>query len=169
MSSSIREGGPGDIPVLAQTVSTAFQDVAHRFGLTPENCPRHPSNCTEDWIRLALEQGVRYFVLEHEGNMAGCAALERSGSGVCFLERLSVLPPYRRRGFGRELVDHVLEEARKLGAQGVGIGIIADHGELREWYLKLGFIEGELKDFPHLPFRVLLMSFPLGCESREMP
>jgi GNAT superfamily N-acetyltransferase len=158
MNHFIREGTRGDIEILADTIRESFRDVADRFGLTLENSPRHPSNCTGDWIRLALDQGVRYFILEHDGLVAGCAALERSGSGTCYLERLCVLPLYRGKGFGRELVAKVLAEAGSLGALQVDIGIIADHTELREWYGKLGFVEGESRDFPHLPFRVLFMS-----------
>ena len=87
---------------------------------------------------------------------------ERAGSGVCYLERLCVLPGFRRRGFGEELVSRVLAEAVALGARQVDIGIIEKHTELREWYRKLGFTEGESKDFPHLPFRVLFMSKELA-------
>jgi len=33
-----------DTAVLAETIRGAFRDVAERFDLTEENCPRHPSN-----------------------------------------------------------------------------------------------------------------------------
>ena len=42
----------------------AFRGVAERFGLTDENCPRHASNCTADWIEKDMDRGVTYFVLE---------------------------------------------------------------------------------------------------------
>jgi diamine N-acetyltransferase len=158
MGSSIRKARSEDTEVLAETIRTSFRDVADRFGLTLENCPRHPSNCTKDWIRHALDQGITYFILEHEGAAAGCAALEHAGEGICYLERLAVLPRHRGQGSGRDLVSRVLSEAQSLGARQVDIGIIADHTELKEWYKKLGFVEGESKVFPHLPFRVLFMT-----------
>jgi ribosomal protein S18 acetylase RimI-like enzyme len=161
MSTIIREAGREDVATLAAVIRTAFRDVAERFGLTRENCPRHPSNCTGDWIQLAFDQGVRYFILEHQGEAAGCAALENAGSGVFYLERLAVFPAHRRRGFGRDLVSRVLAEARAQGGRQVDIGIMADHAELRAWYEKLGFTAGESRDFPHLPFRVLFMSLAL--------
>jgi hypothetical protein len=43
----------------------------------------------------------------------------------------------------------------------VSIGIIADHTILKNWYLKLGFIEGKTKSFDHLPFDVTFMSYDL--------
>ena len=154
----IRKCGEGDIEVLAETIRNSFRDVAERFGLTPENAPRHPSNCTAEWIRQEMEKGTVYFVLEGERHVAGCVALEQASSEVCYLERLGVIPDWRRNGFGKALVEKILSEAKLLGAVTVNIGIIAEHTELKNWYQKQGFVETETKEFPHLPFRVTLLS-----------
>lgn len=142
MRPEIRSCTPEDANTLAETISRSFKDVAERFGLTPENAPRHPSNCTPDWIRADMERGAAYFALEHNGSVAGCVALERAEPGLCYLERLAVLPAHRRHGFGEALVSRVLLEARLVGARRVGIGIIAAHTELKDWYRSLGFVEG---------------------------
>jgi N-acetylglutamate synthase-like GNAT family acetyltransferase len=157
----IREATPQEVPELVEIIRTAFQDVAVRFVLTEENCPKHPSNCHAAWIADALEKGVRYFVLDLEGVSRGCVALEQAGSEVCYLERLAVLPDQRRRGFGRALVEHVLYEAKMGGALRVDIGIISDHTELRDWYREIGFADQKTTSFPHLPFQVLFMSMAL--------
>jgi N-acetylglutamate synthase-like GNAT family acetyltransferase len=105
-----------------------------------------------------MRRGVIYFILESENVVSGCVALEVASSEVCYLERLGVLPNQRRDGFGKALVSHVLSEAKLLGALHVDIGIIAEDTELKAWYKRLGFIEAETKEFPHLPFRVTFMS-----------
>jgi N-acetylglutamate synthase-like GNAT family acetyltransferase len=135
--------------------------VAKHFDLTHENAPRHPSNCTEDWIKKDMERGVTYFVIENENIVVGCVALELANSEVSYLERLAVLPDQRRRGFGKKLLTHVLSESKLLGVQRVNIGIIAGHTELKNWYKEIGFVEGETKEFSHLPFRVTFMSYEL--------
>ncbi len=140
------------------SIRNAFFEVAVRFGLTEANCPKHPSNCKPDWIKEALAKGVRYFILDLDGDFCGCVALERAGPEVCYLERLAVLPAHQRQGFGRALVDHVLEEARLSGARQVDIGIIAEHFELKDWYKKIGFIELRKAHSPHFPFEILFMS-----------
>jgi N-acetylglutamate synthase-like GNAT family acetyltransferase len=147
-----------DAERLCEIIRRSFRDVADRFGLTPENAPRHPSNCTEEWIRDEIGRGTAYFVLEIENHAVGCVALQQADPEVCYLERLAVLPEYRRRGFGEALVSHVLSEAKKLGATRVEIGIIAEHTELKDWYEKLGFIETASRTFPHLPFTVCFLS-----------
>lgn len=150
-----------DIPILTETIRNSFRDVAERFCLTRENAPHHPSNCSDNWIRFDMERGVRYFIAEHEHQVAGCVAVEQAASGVCYLERLAVLPGHRRRGLGRILVDQVLSKAGELGADCVSIGIIDEHAELKSWYKKIGFVEGESRKFSTLPFLVTFMSYTL--------
>lgn len=158
MSYSIRQADIVDIPRIVGIIRNAFYEVAVRFNLTESNCPKHPSNCKTDWIEEALAKGARYFILNSEGDSCGCVALEQAGPEVCYLERLAVIPAQQRLGFGRALVDQVLEEARLSGARQVEIGIIAAHTELRDWYGKIGFVEQKTATFPHLPFEVLFMS-----------
>ena len=166
-NSKIRTCTQEDIGILVKVIRSSFKDVAERFGLTQENAPRHPSNCTEDWIQKDMERGVRYFVIENENSIVGCVALEQPNAEVCYLERLAVLPNQRRRGFAKALVNHVLSEARLLGAHRVSIGTIAEQTELKNWYKRIGFVEGESKEFPHLPFRVTFMSYELGKNCRQ--
>ena len=169
MSSTIRVCTNQDSQVLAEIIRKSFQDVAERFGLTKENAPRHPSNCTVDWIREDMERGVAYFAIENRDHVAGCVALERGNAGVCYLERLGVLPDDWGRGFGKALVEHALSEARRLGVSYVSIGIIAEHTELKDWYKKLGFVEGESREFPDLPFGVIFMSYAVSKSLRQCP
>jgi N-acetylglutamate synthase-like GNAT family acetyltransferase len=96
--------------------------------------------------------------LEKQNVPCGCVALERAQPDVFYLERLSVLPQFRRNGLGEVLVNHAVNESKKLGAHRVDIGIISDHTELRDWYKRLGFsIKSETR-FEHLPFKVTFMS-----------
>jgi N-acetylglutamate synthase-like GNAT family acetyltransferase len=157
----IGEAGHSDIPVLASLIRDSFRDVAERFDLTPENCPTHPSFCSDEWVKEAMDKGVRYFLLELEGTPCACAALERAGDEVCYLERLAVLPALRRRGYGKALVKEIEGEARAAGAQRLEIGIIAAQQDLRDWYLKLGFSEKGRKSFEHLPFEVTFMALEI--------
>lgn len=157
----IRAAGSADVPLLAGLIRDSFRDVAERFGLTPGNCAKHPSNCTEEWIRNDMTRGVMYYVLELDGTPGGCVALERENPDLCYLERLAVLPPERQKGLGNALVDHVFDQARSLGAKEISIGIISGQTELKRWYRKIGFVEGKTTEFKHLPFKVAFMTYAL--------
>jgi N-acetylglutamate synthase-like GNAT family acetyltransferase len=161
MSYEIREATAVDILRIVEIIRNSFHDVAVRFGLDAHNCPKHPSNCEVQWIQEALENGVRYFIIESEGLSCGCVALEQTSPDLCYLERLGVLPDQRRRGYGRALVDRVLYEAKGLGSRRVDIGIIGAQTELKDWYRKIGFVKQRTVVFPHLPFEVLFMSVAL--------
>lgn len=157
----IRTAAEGAEELLAGLIRRAFRDVAERFDLTPSNCPSHPSNCTADWIRTAFQKGVTYAILEIEGVASGCVAVEITPAGVCYLERLAVLPACRGRGYGTLLVRHGLAMARERGVREIGIGIIAADEHLQAWYVRQGFVTGKRASYPHLPFEVLFMSRPL--------
>lgn len=157
----IRVATRKDIALLTDIIRGSFRDVAERFGLTLENCPRHASNCMVDWIEKDMDRGVTYFILEEEGQASGCVALEKVSDELCYLERLAVPPHQRRHGLGKVLVDHVLDKAKLSGAKRVNIGIIAKQTELGNWYRKIGFVETETKEFAHLPFRVRFMSYEI--------
>lgn len=155
----IRKATTEDIDLLAGLIRDSFRDVAERFSLTIENCPTHPSNCTAEWVKSAMDKGVRFYILKSNHTVCGCVAIEQAKPGVCYLERLAVLPQFRRRGFGNTLVHYAIEQVKSLGAQRIGIAIIAEQAELKNWYVRRGFqVERQCVTFEHLPFKVTFMS-----------
>ncbi len=158
---TIRPAIRDDIHALTQLIRDASRDVAERFHLTSENAPKHPSNCQDDWIEAAMDNGIVFYVLEDAQTLCGCVAMEQARPDLCYLERLAVLPQFRRKGFGEALVQHVFEEARQRHIRRVEIGTIAENVELTRWYEKLGFILKEMRTFPHLPFQVAFMGIDL--------
>jgi len=163
----IRPASEDDSTAIAHLVQRAYKDVARRFELTPENCPKHPSNCTDAWIRSDLERGVAYYLLNNDDTLIGCAALETTDPSVAYLMRLAVRPEFRRRGFGEMLVQHVISQVHRLAVPSISIGLIAEQEDLAAWYGKLGFVLGETKQFDHLPFTVRYMAYPLQPEEPE--
>jgi diamine N-acetyltransferase len=153
----IRRTTIADVETLTRIIKNSYQTVADRFGLNKNNCPKHPSNCTAEWINADFERGVIYFMLESKGKDIGCAALEKADPELCYLERLAVIPENRNNGFGKMLVDYTFHEAKILGYKNISIGIIAKQHELKNWYSNIGFKEGITKLFEHLPFDVMFM------------
>ncbi|MCK5312289.1 MAG: GNAT family N-acetyltransferase [Desulfobacteraceae bacterium] len=158
---NIKKADIHNAKLLSNIIRASHMDVAKKFNLTIENCPKHPSNCSVDWIKKDFDRGVRYYVVKYSGIPKGCIALEYANADVCYIERLSVLREYRRHGFGEKLVNHAFDEAKALGAKEISIGTIAEFTQLTEWYEKIGFIKGETKEFEHLPFKVLFMRYEL--------
>ena len=152
-----------DAATIATIIREANEDVARQFGLNADNCPKHPSLCQTDWVLTDFNRGEEYFLYQQDGVDIGCVAFEQPKPEVAYLNRLSVLPQYRHHGIGRSLVQFVFGYARQKNITRVSIGIIAENVRLRNWYLNLGFREGERKIFPHLPFDVLYMSASISA------
>jgi GNAT superfamily N-acetyltransferase len=153
--------GAEDTGRLARIIRRSFADVAARFRLTPENCPKHPSNCTRQWMERDLARGVQYVILTIGDADVGCVGVEQASETTCYMERLAVLPDHRGNGYGTRLARWALHRAGDLGAANVGIGIIAADAGLKRFYESLGFEAGETKTFAHLPFEVAFMSISL--------
>ena len=150
-----------DCENLASIVSESNKDVAKLLGLNIDNAPMHPSFSTSDWIFSDFERGQEYFLCKEYGLLKGCVAYEQPDEDTAYLNRLSVLPKYRNRGLGSALVQHIIDYSKDKQVKNISIGIIAEHRQLREWYLKFGFIEGALRKFDHLPFNVLYMEYKI--------
>ncbi len=158
----IRQADYGDMATLAALIRESNKDVAALFGLNAENCPKHPSFCTEQWVKADFQRGEIYFLLEKDSESIGCVAYESTSPGLAYLNRLSVLPAYRRQGFGARLFEYVVQYARVASVKTISIGVIGEHFHLQRWYQKLGFKDGEVKRFPHLPFSVIYMAFEIA-------
>jgi ribosomal protein S18 acetylase RimI-like enzyme len=57
----------------------------------------------------------RLLLAEYEGQLAGCVALRELEAGICEMKRLYLCPPFRGKGLGRALAEHLIAEARKTG------------------------------------------------------
>ena len=157
----VREGTQEESGLIAMLIRDSNRDLAKRFMLNAENCPKHPSFCTLEWVAADFERGERYFICEKAHAPIGCVAIENPAEGIAYMNRLAVLPDERRSGAGETLVRYVIEHSRLCGIKTISIGIVAAHEELRNWYIRLGFTEKDTKRFPHLPFEVMYMCYEI--------
>ena len=58
-----------------------------------------------------------------------------------WINSLAVLPSARRRGYGKQMVDHAVSWLNDLGAVKVNLQIRGGNDGLRQYYEDLGFIE----------------------------
>jgi GNAT superfamily N-acetyltransferase len=153
----LRTAGENDAELLADAIAASFADVAARFGLTRENCPAHASFVAAGDIRYGMKLGSTFVLAEDGGCVCGCVGFRPPRNGFAVMEKLAVLPPFRRRGLGRALMEHAAAAIRGAGGAGIEIGIVAEHEELRAWYERNGFRFLRKARFDHLPFGVVYM------------
>lgn len=154
----------GDFKVYAALLNAAFATVAEEFGLTRENSPTHNAFISQDQLMTQLTETDReFFYYEEQGRPVGFVAIEKSPRDprIFYIEKLAVHPEFRNRKIGRLLMDHATRRISARKGQEISIGLIDSNEVLKKWYQGQGFVETEVKEFPHLPFKVCLMSKPV--------
>lgn len=73
----------------------------------------------------------------------GCVALHKLEEGICEMKRLYIKPGFRGKGFGKLLVNVVLEEAKKIGYAKMRLDTVPQMKEAINLYRQIGFKEIE--------------------------
>ncbi len=76
---------------------------------------------------------------ESAGTAVGCVATKKLGDGLAEAKRLYVIAEYRGRGIGRQLMEHLLCETRKIGYRAVRLDTLPQMQAARTLYEALGF------------------------------
>lgn len=133
---TIRRFAPGDGAVLLAMVRALAEDhdlAAHLI-----------ASASDFDTAFGPDDGRRgAFIAEVDGKPAGCAIWHGSfssfrGKEVLYLEDLSVLPEFRRRGVGRALMRQVAQECRTRGWASMFWVMMSSNGRGRALYEGLG-------------------------------
>jgi ribosomal protein S18 acetylase RimI-like enzyme len=141
-----------------RVIRDSFKTVADEFNLTAENAPTHPSNMTLERLKASVDMGLKLFGMFDNQDIIGCIGIEKGNEEYSYyIERVAILPLYRHKGLGKELLDFAFGLIGELKGRKALITIIAGHEILKKWYINYGFKETRVKKFDHLPFEVSFM------------
>ena len=154
-----------DFPKAVEVIRTSFSTVAQEFGLTEQNCPKYVAfSTTAERLQTNFEWGWLMYGFYVEEQLAGYIAISKeygTDRNIYELHDVSVLPEYRHKGYGRQLLDFCKEKVKELGGVKINIGIIEENIILKNWYASNGFVHTGTKLFEHLPFTVGFMEYIL--------
>jgi ribosomal protein S18 acetylase RimI-like enzyme len=150
-----------EIETCVQVIRKSFETVAREFNLTQVNCPGHTSFIKVEKLYKQYDEGRLMFACLDEDTIVGYFSLVKINAESYELDNLAVLPEYRHKGYGREMVAFAKDKSRDLGGIGIVIGIIEENTRLRKWYENLGFVHTGTKIPEHLPFTTGYMEMVL--------
>ena len=141
-----------DLPLATEVIRMSFVTVAKDFDLTEQNCPKHTSFIKPEKLQRHFNQGTLMYGLYEDMHLIGCVSLSKKEGGVYDLHNLAVLPEYRHKGYGKQLLDFCKIKVKELHGNKITISIIEENIVLKDWYIANGFIHIGIKKFDHLPF-----------------
>ena len=150
----IREVKREDIPTCVNLIRSSFITVAEEYGITKENAPRFTAFAiSDDRLYWHMDKEHRpMFVAEEDSVLCGYYSLLIQENGECELNNLAVLPQYRHRGIGKQLLEHSFTFAKSVGCHAMNIGIVEENTVLRKWYEQNGAIHIGTQKFDFFPF-----------------
>jgi ribosomal protein S18 acetylase RimI-like enzyme len=116
----------------ADLINAAYADYFVPMHLTAESM-RSVDNLYD--VDLA-----RSIVAFDRSELVGMALLSRRGSRG-WVSGVGVLPAWRRRGVGQQMMEAVLVRAQQAGVRQVALEVIAQNSPARALYTALGFVE----------------------------
>ena len=94
---------------------------------------------SDEEIRRQITAGVPWEIAELDGEPIGYLSWQQEGDGRVKISKLYVLPQQQRRGFGRQMLDHICDRTRAIGANAMWMQVNKRNERAIGAYLKAGF------------------------------
>lgn len=151
---SIHSIKPYELESALRIIRNSFATVADEFHLTKENCPGYTAFITLEKLKIKYDSGDRMYMYTLDSVPVGVFSLKQLDYETWELDHLAVLPEYRHRGIGKELLEFAEKTIQVQNGKLLKIGIMEENVKLKQWYMRNGFLSTGTKCFAHLPFTV---------------
>lgn len=150
---NIRPATPDDLAAIDHVFRTSFCDTfAHLYA--PEDLDTFLAQFTpQTWQAELADSGYAFSVGEAEGAILGYAKLgpnklpHVAPNGAVELKQLYLLRQAHGTGLARQLMEWVLAEARRRGAERLALSVWEDNRRAQAFYRRYGFADRGPYDF----------------------
>ncbi|MDR0265654.1 MAG: GNAT family N-acetyltransferase [Sphingobacterium sp.] len=147
--------------IIIEILQKSFITVAKEFGFTKENAPTFSAFINKDKIDSEFSKGLKMYVYKISEKAVGTIGYIFE-NGKYNIERLSVLPEYRHKNIGKELMEFIENILKSRSVRVVKLGMVYENKKLLEWYLSLGYKLLEIKEHKDLIFKIGIMEKEIG-------
>jgi len=151
----IKQLKPVDFPLVVEVIRSSFATVAKEFELTEQNCPMYTSySTTVEKLERRNKMGMLIYGLYNDELLIGSVTISKNDKHECEILNLAVLPEYRHKGYGKQLLFFCIEKAKEMKCSRIWFSFNADNAVLKNWYIENGFVLTELKRLDVFPFNI---------------
>ena len=133
-------------------IRESFATVAKNFDITEENFPDFRSFMKIEKMQYYWDNGFLMYGYYLNNDIIGYVSLIKKDESTYELNNLAVLPEYRHKGFGKELVEFCKNKVKEIGGNKIILGMIEENTRLKNWYMQNGFAHTGTKKFDRFPF-----------------
>lgn len=131
---------PTDMTPTAETLrEMTWRDIPVLVELELELFAGDPWSEQSWWAELAGRPRRSYVVSEQGGALVGYAGVDRGGE-IADVMTIAVAPPAQGKGLGAVLLDWLIGEAHRSGAEHLMLEVRADSVAAQRLYTKAGFV-----------------------------
>jgi len=148
----IRAATLDDLAAIASLVQSAYRGDSSRIGWTTEADILDGIRITdEELAKLITAPAARMLLAVDGGETIGCCLVERRADDIAYFGTFAVRPDRQAGGYGRALLTHAEQYARReWGAAVMEMTVIAQREDLIAWYERRGYARtGERREFPY--------------------
>lgn len=139
-------------PLVAGDDCTAFRTLNEEWITRHFTLEAKDVETLGDPEKLILGKGGFIFMVYAGPEAVGCVALVPMSDGVWELSKMAVSPHLRGQGIGRRMVEHVVAQARLLGAKSLFLGSSTKLPSAVHLYESAGFRHVAPDTLPPLPY-----------------
>jgi len=129
-----------------------------------QTVPEYVDEHLEDLTSLKTPDGIIYLLVV-EGDIAGMGALRKLSDEIGEIKRMYIRPLYRGRGYGKQMLNRLLEAGRGFGCSSFRLETAKFMTVAQHIYRSAGFIERE--EYPESETPTILRPYQLFMEKKE--
>lgn len=122
-------------------VATLIKEVMTSYGCVGEGFSIEDPEVNHMYESYNNDRAI-FYVVENNGRILGCggiAPLEGGDKNTCELKKMYFYPELREKGFGRKMMDTLLQDAKKIGFKTCYLETVERMHRANALYNKYGF------------------------------
>lgn len=140
-----------------EVIKKSYETVAKNYNLTKDNDPYNPAFMTESDYTEFGKKYIDMFAVYEDGRCIGFFDVLFGEDKKSLLDLICVLPEFRNRGLGKQMLDYALNYAEFNGRQTIAVRLNEDIEVSKKWLADSGFEVLHTKKDDNSPFAICTM------------